>query len=48
MSSKNVTYAASDSQQGILNGIDLNSIRLSSNFEESAGVQKLLLTVPVP
>jgi len=47
MSSKNVTYAASDSQQGILNGIDLNSIRLSSNFEESAGVQKLLLTVPV-
>lgn len=34
-------------QPGLINGIDLNAIRLSANYEEAAGVQKLLLTVPV-
>ncbi|MBX7132153.1 MAG: hypothetical protein K1X67_05670 [Fimbriimonadaceae bacterium] len=35
------------SQQRVLNGIDLSQVRLSANFEEAAGVERLLLTIPV-
>lgn len=47
MNTKTEEAKSASGADGLLNGIDLNQVRLSADFEEAAGVERLLLTIPV-